>query len=87
MFGGQGIYCAHGICAIVALGRLYVKGDAQSSPLYEAKGMVRWVYKSPKTGRSSERPYWQVPVEALENADAMAPWAKLAAETARRAAK
>lgn len=87
MFGGQGVYCAHGIFALVAFDKLYVKGDDQSSPAYEAEGMQRWVYENPKTGRQSAMPYWQVPDEALESADAMEPWGRLAVETARRARK
>lgn len=85
MFGGQGIYGPNGIFAIVAFDKLYVKGDDQSSPAYEAEGMARWVYENPKTGRESAMPYWQVPDDALEDAEAMAPWAKLATETATRA--
>lgn len=87
MFGGQGIYCADGIFALVAFDKLYVKGDDQSAPIYQAKKMARWVYESPKTGRQSSMPYWQVPDEALESGDAMAPWARLAVETAARARK
>ncbi|QBK30843.1 TfoX/Sxy family protein [Roseitalea porphyridii] len=87
MFGGQGIYCADGIFAVVAFDRLYVKGDARSSPAYEAAGMQRWGYENPKTGKVSMMPYWQVPDEALEDAEAMAPWADLAVQTARRARK
>ena len=85
MFGGRGIYCAHGIFALEAFDQLHVKGDAQTAPIYEAEGMRRWVYDNPKTGRQSAMPYWQVPDEALDSADAMAPWARLAVETAIRA--
>lgn len=87
MFGGQGIYCAHGIFAVIAFDRLYVKGDAESSPVYEAAGMARWGYENPKTGKVSPMPYWQVPDEALDDAEAMRPWAELAIETALRASK
>lgn len=87
MFGGQGIFSEDGIFAVVAFDRLYLKGDAQSSPAYETAGMQRWGYESPKTGRISMMPYWQAPDEALEDADAMAPWAMLAVQTARRARK
>ena len=87
MFGGQGIYGPHGIFAIVAFDKLFVKGDEQSAPTYEAAGMERWGYESPKTGKISMMPYWQVPDDALEDAEAMTPWARLAAETAIRARK
>lgn len=86
MFGGQGIYCAHGIFALQAFDRLYVKGDAETKPFYEAEGMVQWVYENPNNGRLSSMPYWQVPDEALDSADEMARWAQLAVETAARAA-
>lgn len=85
MFGGQGIYCRHGIFALVAFDKLYVKGDAASSPIYESAGMARWGYENPTTGKVSMMPYWQVPDDALDDADAMRPWADLAVETARRA--
>ncbi|MCR9122722.1 MAG: TfoX/Sxy family protein [Phyllobacteriaceae bacterium] len=87
MFGGQGVYCAHGIFALVAFDRLYLKGDDQSSPAYEAEGMERWVYEGHKNRRPTAMPYWQAPDEALESADAMEPWARLAVETAHRAKK
>lgn len=85
MFGGQGIYCDDGIFAVVVFDTLYIKGDARSAPAYEAAGMQRWGYENPKTGKVSLMPYWQVPDDALDDADAMAPWARLAAETAGRA--
>ncbi|WP_306117824.1 MULTISPECIES: TfoX/Sxy family protein [unclassified Roseitalea] len=85
MFGGQGIYCPAGICAVVVDGALHVKGDDVSAPRYEAAGMTRWTYTTPRTGRHSSMPYWQVPDEALDSPEAMAPWARLAMETAERA--
>ena len=86
MFGGQGIYCRHGIFALQAFDLLYLKGDSQTKPAYEAEGMAQWVYENPNNGRRSAMPYWQVPDEALDSADAMAQWAQLAVETAARAA-
>ena len=85
MFGGQGIYGRHGIFAVVVYGELYVKGDAESSGRYEDAGMARWTYEAPKTGKRSSMPYWRVPASALDDPEAMRPFAKLADETARRA--
>lgn len=87
MFGGRGIYCEAGIFALEAFDRLFVKGDDQSAPIYEKAGMARWLYENPKTGKRSAMPYWQVPDDALDDADAMAPWAYLGVQTAIRAAK
>ena len=85
MFGGQGIYGDHGIFAVVVDGQLYLKGDEATLPDYEQAGMVRWTYQNPKNGRQSSMPYWRVPEEALDSAEAMAPLARLAIETAVRA--
>lgn len=86
MFGGQGIYADGRIIAVVlSSGDLYVKGDADSAPTYEARGMPKWTYTNTKSGSTSSMPYWRVSETALDDADEMADLARLATETALRA--
>ncbi|RLQ89434.1 TfoX/Sxy family protein [Notoacmeibacter ruber] len=85
MFGGKGIYHQGLIFALeMSDGRLVLKGDATNAPDYEAAGCTRWTYSRP--GRKpTQMPYWTAPDEALDNSDAMKPWAISAFGAALRA--
>jgi DNA transformation protein len=87
MFGGQGIYAQKRIFAVVLSdGRLFVKGDHQSGPVYEDRAMVRWTYTNTKSGKPSSMPYWQVPDSAFDNPDEMRELTGIALATAKRVA-
>ncbi|MBX3582541.1 MAG: TfoX/Sxy family protein [Rhizobiaceae bacterium] len=87
MFGGKGIYCDGVIFAIFLFDELMLKADAETAPAFEAAGCRQWVYANRKTGKPVPMPYWSVPDEALDDPDAMTPWARKALEAGRRAAK
>jgi DNA transformation protein len=74
MFGAHGLYCGGVFFAIVADGRLYFKTDAGSRPEYEAWGMGPFRPNPKQTLRT----YYEVPVEILEDDEALAAWAERA---------
>lgn len=80
MFGAHGFYVDDLFVAIIAFGRLYLKADAGSAPLYEAAGGERFVYEA--RGQSNSLNYWTVPDEAMESPAAMQPWLRLAMQAA-----
>lgn len=82
MFGGSGLYLDGVIIGIVADGRCYLKVDADSRGRFAAAGSSPFVYHS-RNGPVAMS-YWSLPEAALDAADAMAPWARLALAAALR---
>lgn len=84
MFGGAGLY-RHGlIFGLVSGDALYFKTDAENQPDYEAAGSERF---DPMPGRPARFSYFSVPLDVLEQPDALAAWARKAlAASARRPA-
>ncbi len=82
MFGGWGLYHGSVMFALIASGRLYLKADAESEGYFAAAGSTRFIYDH---GKAASKPvamsYWEVPADAMEDADALAPWARMAIET------
>jgi DNA transformation protein len=85
MFGGHGLYVDGAIVAIVVDDTLYLKTDDLTLPAFEAKSLPAFEYQT-KDGRRMAMSYRMAPDEALDGADAMREWLKLAQEAARRAA-
>jgi DNA transformation protein len=87
MFGGWGISTDGLTLAIIAdLGggeRLYLKASEETRPRFEAAGCARFVYQA--KGRAMGMNYYSAPEDAMESAPAMAPWARLALESALKA--
>ena len=84
MFGGHGVYVDGLFIGIVAADRLYLKVDATSRVRFEAAGCEPFVYDA--KSHSISLGYFSVPDEALDSANAMQAWARLALEAASRAA-
>jgi DNA transformation protein len=84
MFGGHGLYCDGRFFAIVIESRLYLKVDAQSRAAFAAAGCSPFVYQG--RGRPIEMSYWNAPEAAMDSADDMRPWARMALDAAQRAA-
>ena len=82
MFGGHGLYFEDRIFGIAIDQRLYLKVDELSAPGFRAAGCAPFVYEG--GGRRVEMSYWTVPDEAMDSAEAMAPWLRLAWEAALR---
>lgn len=83
MFGGTGFYADGRIVALEIEGVLYLKTDARSRPRFIDAGGRPFAYDNGK--RTVETSYWTPPDDALDAAEAMAPWARLAREAALRA--
>ena len=84
MFGGQGLYAAGLMFALVIDGELYLKTDEENRPAFAAAGCSAWRYAG--KGRLVETSYWSVPAEAMDDREAMTPWARLALDAAGRKA-
>jgi DNA transformation protein len=87
LFGGKGIYHTGLIVAVEVRGDLMLKVDAESAGEFTAAGCSQWTYTGSRHGKLVSMPYWTVPDGALDDADAMTPWAKKAYEAAMRAGK
>ena len=87
MFGGRGIYVDDLFVGIVAFDRLYLKTDPSIAPQFAAAGSEPFVYEG--QGKAVTMGYWTAPAKAMESAPAMAPWGRLAMQSAlaARAAK
>jgi len=81
MFGGVGVYSDGVFFGIIDNDRLYLKVDDINRPEYEAHGMEPFrPYDDDRT-----MPYYEIPVDVLENPDELAGWALKAVDVARRA--
>ncbi|MCB2003756.1 MAG: TfoX/Sxy family protein [Rhodoferax sp.] len=91
MFGGWGLSLDGLNMALIAdLGdgeKLWLKADANSQPRFEAEGCARFAMTMTKKGAPVQMSlgYYSAPVDAMESALAMTPWARLALESARKA--
>lgn len=88
MFGGWGLSLDGLTFAIIAdLGdgdRLWLKADADSTARFEALQCRRFTYSGHKNGKPvhMQMGYYSAPDEAMESALAMAPWARMALDSA-----
>jgi DNA transformation protein len=74
MFGAWGLYREGVFFALIAGDVLYLKADPQSAPDFDRLGLEPFVFR--KQGEDIATSYRRAPDEALENARAMARWAK-----------
>lgn len=83
MFGGVGLYAEEYFFALIAGDRLYFKVDDSNRSDFEAAAM------EPFRPYGDERAmqYYEVPIEVLEDADALQHWAEKAITVAQRAKK
>lgn len=80
MFGGHGFYAGDVFFALVAYDRLYLKADAASAPRFVAAGGEPFVVEM--KGRATTMGYFSAPEEAVDSAQQMTPWARLALQAA-----
>jgi DNA transformation protein and related proteins len=89
MFGGYGISVDGLTVAILAdLGQgeiLWLKASESTRPIFEAQSCARFTYTAKGVPRSVN--YYSAPEEAMDSAQAMQPWARLALEAALGAKK
>lgn len=82
MFGGQGLYHEGVIIGLVIGDELFLKTDAITRSAFEQAGGEPFVYLG--KGRPVVMGYLSPPAEAMESAQSMEPWARLAWEAALR---
>jgi DNA transformation protein len=82
MFGGWGIDRDGVMFAVVIDGALALKVDDANRPAFEAAGSRPCVYRM--RGKDLPMSYWHAPEAALDSAEAMTPWARLALDAALR---
>ena len=84
MFGGHGISTGGLTLALLAdLGQgqtLWLKTGPDTRALFEAAGCERFTYQA--KGKARRLGFYSAPVEAMESAREMAPWALLALQAA-----
>ena len=87
MFGGHAFFVGR---AMIAIGdadewQVWLKVDDATKGRFEAAGGVAFTYAAKGRPRVSMS-FFTVPGDAMEDAEAMLPWARLALEAAERAA-
>ena len=76
MFGGYGLYQRETFFGIIHRGRLYFKTDPTTAPRYRDRGMKPFKPTSAQTLKN----YYEIPVEVLEDSDALTAWASQATQ-------
>ncbi|MBL8669034.1 MAG: TfoX/Sxy family protein [Alphaproteobacteria bacterium] len=84
MFGGHGLYCDGVMLALVADDMLYLKVDDANRGAHETAGLPPFTYVA-KGRQRAVMSYYQPPLDALDDAATMRPWAEAALAAARRA--
>ena len=82
MFGGWGLYCGELFFALVADDALYLKADDQSRSEFIAAGQRPFTFVM--RGAEKSMDYYSVPAAALDEAEELCRWARLALAAARR---
>lgn len=85
MFGGAGIRVDGLFLALIAGEVLYLKADAIAQPAFQAAGCQPFTYTA-AGGKRAVMAYWSAPEPAMESPAQMLPWARLALDSALRAA-
>jgi len=84
MFGGAGIYLDDLMFALVADDVLYLKVDDSNRPDFEAAGMAPF---QPFPDKTATMPYYEVPIDVLEDKETLAQWAEKALQVAAKKRK
>jgi DNA transformation protein len=85
MFGGIGLYSDFLFFGIIASDVLYFKVDDENRAAYVKRGMGPFMPFADNSKKKMTMSYYQVPVDVLEDAGALATWAKAAVAAAARA--
>ena len=82
MFGGYGVYHNELMIGLVANDVLYLKADIESAPIFEAEGLVRFIYD--KKGKPTQMSYYTAPEAIFDDPELAKVWATRAYEAAVR---
>ena len=81
MFGGWCLYCDGTVFALIADGALFLKGDRENIPKFEARGLKAF---RPFPDQDEVMKYFQAPPEVFEDPEAMREWCGGAIAAGRR---
>ncbi|MGF1475777.1 MAG: TfoX/Sxy family protein [Geminicoccaceae bacterium] len=84
MFGGHGIFLDDMMIALIADDQLYLKTDDETKDRFETAGSEPFRYTKAQ-GQVSVMSYHTAPEAALDDAEEMRTWARLAVDAALRA--
>ena len=84
MFGGWGIWRDEVFFALIVDDTLFLKTDAETLPVFRARGLEPFVFEKTQTGEKVTTSYVQAPEEALDSPAEMLEWARLAYAAALR---
>jgi DNA transformation protein and related proteins len=84
MFGGAGIYFEGSMFGLIADDILYLKVNDVTKQDYEQQGMVPF---KPFAHKPMVMPYYEIPVEVLENSSLLITWAEKAIVVAKSSPK
>jgi DNA transformation protein and related proteins len=84
MFGGAGVYHGSTMFACVADDVFYLRTDDSNRADYETQGMGQF---KPFPDKPMTMPYYEVPVDVLEDRDELKKWAAKSVAIAAKAAK
>ena len=84
MMGGYTFYIDGTVCALVADGQLYLKGDQHNIPDFDARGLKAF---RPFPDQDLVMKYFEAPPEVFEDPDALRLWVGGALAAGRRSAK
>lgn len=82
MFGGHGLYRDGLMFALILDGQLYLKVDAQTTPLFVERGLAAFTYEA--RGKTHSMSYRLAPAEVFDDPAEMVRWATLGHECAVR---
>lgn len=85
MFGGTGIYCGEDMFALADDDHVYIKADEDLRAKLEEKGGAPFVWTNPSTGTTMQMSYVSVPVNALDDENAISELGRQALDVAMRA--
>ena len=90
MFGGWGMFSDGRMFGLIARDIVYLKCDAETSPLFDAEGLEPFEYDT-KSGKHTQMAYRRLPERCLDDAEEFRLWAghgiAVAARAATKAAK
>jgi DNA transformation protein len=86
LFGAVALYRDHQVFAMAWKGSLYFKVDDASRPEYEAAGSQPLGYVA-DGNEHALKSYWEVPVDVIEEHEALLAWAQRAWRAALKPAK
>jgi DNA transformation protein len=86
MFGGFGVYCNDYFVAIIVDGVLFMKTNESTKQRFLDEGCKPFEYNG-RDGRKVAMSYFEVPSNAIDSPEGIAPWLELALKAAKSAEK